>query len=237
MTQENFIKYYDDLNICDRAEIHKVWINELYKLAKVCKNAEIIDQHTKPGNCCPCIIFEADGFRAVAYLHSDCFRPAMWFGGADGYMSIDYRDMLAVLYGNFANVTAPDYLGELPAPATADSIESEAETITAAPATPADIESEAETITAAPAADSLAAKVADVARVWLLCCCLTAAAPAAADSIETDTPADVCELLTADPLAQVAEFAAAGLTVSHVTIKSLPAREIPAADVPVLLTC
>lgn len=102
------------------------------------------------------------------------------------------------------------------------------------PATPADIE--AETITAAPAADSLAAKVADVARVWLLCCCLTAA-PAAADSIETDTPADVCELLTADPLAQVAEFAAAGLTVSHVTIKSLPAREIPAADVPALLTC
>lgn len=99
------------------------------------------------------------------------------------------------------------------------------------------IESEAETITAAPAADSLAAKVADVARVWLLCCCLTAAAPAAADSIETDTPADVCELLTADPLAQVAEFAAAGLTVSHVTIKSLPARELPAADVPALLTC
>jgi hypothetical protein len=105
------------------------------------------------------------------------------------------------------------------------------------PATPADIESEAETITAAPAADSLAAKVADVARVWLLCCCLTAAAPAAADSIETDTPADVCELLTADPLAQVAEFAAAGLTVSHVTIKSLPARELPAADVPAMLTC
>ena len=82
-----------------------------------------------------------------------------------------------------------------------------------------------------------AAKVADVARVWLLCCCLTAAAPAAADSIETDTPADVCELLTADPLAQVAEFAAAGLTVSHVTIKSLPARELPAADVPALLPC
>ena len=75
------------------------------------------------------------------------------------------------------------------------------------PATPADIE--AETIAAAPAADS----------------------------IETDTPADVCELLTADPLAQVAEFAAAGLTVSHVTIKSLPARELPAADVPALLTC
>jgi len=97
-------------------------------------------------------------------------------------------------------------------------------------------ESESADTTTAPAADSLAAKVADVARVWLLCCCL-AAAPAAADSIETDTPADVCELLTADPLAQVAEFAAAGLTVSHVTIKSLPAREIPAADVPALLTC
>lgn len=104
------------------------------------------------------------------------------------------------------------------------------------PATPADIESESETITAAPAAGSLAGHVATAARVWLLCCCL-AAAPAAADSIETDTPADVCELLTADPLAQVAEFAAAGLTVSHVTIKSLPAREIPAADVPALLTC
>ena len=112
-------------------------------------------------------------------------------------------------------------------------IEREGETLTAREL----LTIEAETITAAPAADSLAAKVADVARVWLLCCCLTAAAPAAADSIETDTPADVCELLTADPLAQVAEFAAAGLTVSHVTIKSLPARELPAADVPALLTC
>lgn len=111
-------------------------------------------------------------------------------------------------------------------------IEREGETLTASEL----LTIEAETITPAPAADSLAAKVADVARVWLLCCCL-AAAPAAADSIETDTPADVCELLTADPLAQVAEFAAAGLTVSHVTIKSLPAREIPAADVPALLTC
>jgi len=120
--------------------------------------------------------------------------------------------------------------------ARVDPVEREAREKVETPATPADIESEAETITPAPAADSLAAKVADVARVWLLCCCL-AAAPAAADSIETDTPADVCELLTADPLAQVAEFAAAGLTVSHVTIKSLPAREIPAADVPALLTC
>jgi hypothetical protein len=122
--------------------------------------------------------------------------------------------------------------------ARVDPVEREAREKAETPAAPADIESEAETITAAaPAADSLAAKVADVARVWLLCCCLTAAAPAAADSIETDTPADVCELLTADPLAQVAEFAAAGLTVSHVTIKSLPARELPAADVPALLTC
>ena len=120
MTQEKFIKRYDALNICDRADLYEIWINELYKLAKVCDNAEIIDQHTRPGNCCPCIIFEADGFRAVAYLHSDCFRPAMWFGGADGYTSTDYRDMLAVLYGNFANVTAPDYLDELPAPAIED---------------------------------------------------------------------------------------------------------------------
>jgi len=128
MTQENFIKRYDALNICDRADLHEIWTNELYKLAKVCDNAEIIDQHTKPGNCCPCIIFEADGFRAVAYLHSDCFRPAMWFGGADGYTSIDYRDMLAVLYGNFANVTAPDYLDELPAPAIEDDNTTEDET-------------------------------------------------------------------------------------------------------------
>lgn len=150
---------------------------------------------------------------------------------------------------NIENAAAADLLAEVlthwrenmitddTTAAQLQAVEREAREKVETPATPADIESEAETITAAPAADSLAAKVADVARVWLLCCCLTAAAPAAADSIETDTPADVCELLTADPLAQVAEFAAAGLTVSHVTIKSLPARELPAADVPALLTC
>jgi len=72
--------------------------------------------------------------------------------------------------------------------------------------------------TAAPAAGSLAAKVATAARVFLLACCLSAAdgltaAPAADDL----TP---CELLTADPLAEVIRLQAAGLTVSHVTIKS-----------------
>jgi hypothetical protein len=59
---------------------------------------------------------------------------------------------------------------------------------------------------------------ATAARVFLLACCLSAAdgltaAPAADDL----TP---CELLTADPLAEVIRLQAAGLTVSHVTIKS-----------------
>ena len=89
--------------------------------------------------------------------------------------------------------------------------------------------------TAAPATGSLAGRVATAARVFLLVCCLSAAdGLTAAPATDDLTP---CELLTADPLAEVAEFAAAGLTVSHVTIKSLPAREIPAADVPALLTC
>ena len=75
-----------------------------------------------------------------------------------------------------------------------------------------------DTTTAAPAAGSMVAKVATAARVFLLACCLSAAdgltaAPAADDL----TP---CELLTADPLAEVIRLQAAGLTVSHVTIKS-----------------
>jgi hypothetical protein len=83
--------------------------------------------------------------------------------------------------------------------------------------TAAEVISESEP-TAAPAAGSLAAKVATAARVFLLACCLSAAdgltaAPAADDL----TP---CELLTADPLAEVIRLQAAGLTVSHVTIKS-----------------
>lgn len=74
------------------------------------------------------------------------------------------------------------------------------------------------TTTAAPAAGSLAGRVVTAARVFLLACCLSAAdgltaAPAADDL----TP---CELLTADPLAEVFSLQAAGLTVSHVTIKS-----------------
>ena len=83
--------------------------------------------------------------------------------------------------------------------------------------TAAEVISESEP-TARPAAGSLAAKVATAARVFLLACCLSAAdgltaAPAADDL----TP---CELLTADPLAEVIRLQAAGLTVSHVTIKS-----------------
>ena len=118
MKQNDFIEAYDRLNICDRADMHKVWIDELYKLAKVCDDVEIRDQKTKPGTCCPCIIFEAGDFRAVCYLHSDCFRPAMWYGNDNnGYTSIDYREMLRVLYGTFAHVNAPEYLDDLPAPA------------------------------------------------------------------------------------------------------------------------
>ena len=86
--------------------------------------------------------------------------------------------------------------------------------------TPAEVISESEP-TAAPAAGSLAGRVVAAARVFLLACCLSAAdgltaAPAADDL----TP---CELLTADPLAEVIRLQAAGLTVSHVTIKSAPA--------------
>lgn len=79
-----------------------------------------------------------------------------------------------------------------------------------------------DTTTAAPAAGSLAAKVATAARVFLLACCLSAAdgltaAPAGSPAADDLTP---CELLTADPLAEVIRLQAAGLTVSHVTIKS-----------------
>ena len=55
------------------------------------------------------------------------------------------------------------------------------------------------------------------ARVFLLACCLTTAAPAGSPAADDLTP---CELLTADPLAEVIRLQAAGLTVSHVTIKS-----------------
>jgi hypothetical protein len=87
--------------------------------------------------------------------------------------------------------------------------------------TAAEVISESEP-TAAPAAGSLAAKVATAARVFLLACCLSAAdgltaAPAGSPAADDLTP---CELLTADPLAEVIRLQAAGLTVSHVTIKS-----------------
>lgn len=76
--------------------------------------------------------------------------------------------------------------------------------------------------TARPAAGSMVAKVATAARVFLLACCLSAAdgltaAPAGSPAADDLTP---CELLTADPLAEVIRLQAAGLTVSHVTIKS-----------------
>ena len=87
--------------------------------------------------------------------------------------------------------------------------------------TAAEVISESEP-TARPAAGSLAAKVATAARVFLLACCLSAAdgltaAPAGSPAADDLTP---CELLTADPLAEVIRLQAAGLTVSHVTIKS-----------------
>ena len=86
--------------------------------------------------------------------------------------------------------------------------------------TAAEVISESEP-TAAPAG-SLAGRVTTAARVFLLACCLSAAdgltaAPAGSPAADDLTP---CELLTADPLAEVIRLQAAGLTVSHVTIKS-----------------
>ena len=85
--------------------------------------------------------------------------------------------------------------------------------------------------TAAPAAGT----IARAARVFLLALTLTAAP--AADLTADETPAEVAEIYTADPLAEVAALQAAGLTVAHVTIKSTPTGPTPAADVPALLTC
>ena len=85
--------------------------------------------------------------------------------------------------------------------------------------------------TAAPAAGT----IARAARVFLLALTLTAAP--AADLTTDETPAEVAEIYTADPLAEVAALQAAGLTVAHVTIKSTPTGPTPAADVPALLTC
>lgn len=92
MTIEEYRQAY---HICERAEIHSAWKRELYALAKGNPCAIVSDKNT----CCPCIEFEQDGYRAVCYLHSDDFLPAMYLDNE--YMSIDYRLMLDVLRGYF----------------------------------------------------------------------------------------------------------------------------------------
>ena len=155
MKQQNFIESYERISIVYRHDIFAAWKNELYKLAAHSDAATVRDQKTNPGTCCPCIIFEADGTRAVAYLHSDTGRPAMYINNE--YISMDYRDMLAALYGYFADVTAPDF-ADLPAVnfAAVSVIDTPAEVITTN-------ETPAEAIeTPAPAADNWAEKVADL---------------------------------------------------------------------------
>lgn len=97
--QEQFIVDYEKKNIIDRFEIHDAWKKGLYELAKNNPCATVRDQKTTPGTCCPCVVFECDGYRAVGYLHSDSLRPAMYLGNE--YMSMDYRIMLDVLRGHF----------------------------------------------------------------------------------------------------------------------------------------
>lgn len=99
MTTEQFIKQYEQRPIWERAEEHEAWKKGLYELAKNNPCAMVHDQKTRPGTCCPCVVFECDGYRAVGYLHSDVFRPAMYLGNE--YISIDYRLMLDVLRGHF----------------------------------------------------------------------------------------------------------------------------------------
>lgn len=110
---------------------------------------------------------------------------------------------------------------------TAETIETAAPVVEVAEAETPDTIDE----TAAPAAGT----IARAARVFLLALTLTAAP--AADLTADETPAEVAEIYTADPLAEVAALQAAGLTVAHVTIKSTPTGPTPAADVPALLTC
>ena len=98
-TQEKYIEDYERRSIIDRIEDHDAWKAGLYELAKNNPCAIVRDQKTTPGTCCPCIVCESDGYRAVGYLHSDSFRPAMYLG--KDYISCDYRDMLAVLRGHF----------------------------------------------------------------------------------------------------------------------------------------
>lgn len=102
---DEFIESYEQLKCWERADIHKAWRQELYALAKVSSCAYVEDD---PGDCCPCVKFECDGYVAVAYLYSGVCRPAMCIGNE--YMSIDYRTMLAVLYGYFADVNIPEHL-------------------------------------------------------------------------------------------------------------------------------
>lgn len=97
---------YERLNYCERVKIHKTWCQELYALAKVSSCAIVQDN---PNDCCPCVKFVVNGCtKAVAYLHSDNCLPTMHMEGE--YMRIDYRTMLAVLYGNFADVSLPAHL-------------------------------------------------------------------------------------------------------------------------------
>ena len=90
-------EYRQAYPIWERAEMHDEWKRGLYALAKGNDCAIVSDKNTY----CPCIVFEQDGYRAVCYLHSDNFQPAMYLGNE--YISIDYRMMLDVLKGYFGN--------------------------------------------------------------------------------------------------------------------------------------
>lgn len=97
MTNEEYKAQFEKLPIWDRAAMHEDWKRELYAIANGNECAMVHDRNT----CCPCVVFEADGFRAVGYLHSDSYRPAMYLGKE--YMSIDYHVMIEVLKGYFGN--------------------------------------------------------------------------------------------------------------------------------------
>lgn len=78
---------------------------------------------------------------------------------------------------------------------------------------------------------AIAETLAKVARVVLLAVTLTTGTPADAETIESEPQAaDVAELLTTDPVNELAALRAAGLTVARFEIKTAPAtlREVAA---------
>ena len=99
MKTKQFIREYEKRSVWERAEEYNAWIKGLYELAKNIPCAEVRDEKTMPGTCCPCVRFDIDGYSAVGYLYSGTLRPAMHIEGK--YVSMDYRLMLDVLRGHF----------------------------------------------------------------------------------------------------------------------------------------